>query len=109
MMGYQKTAALHAAVDLQVFTAIGAGASTVESIAEKCGSSQRGIRILCDYLVIEGLLAKESDKYLLTAGQRHLPGSKVAALHGWNAAVSPCPTLLASGSALNGDCAYGPH
>ncbi len=64
-MGYQKTAALHAAVELQVFTAIGAGASTVELIAGKCGASQRGIRILCDYLVTEGLLAKENHTYRL--------------------------------------------
>jgi ubiquinone/menaquinone biosynthesis C-methylase UbiE len=66
MMGYQKTAALHAAVDLQVFTAIGAGATTVDAIARQCKASQRGIRILCDYLVIEGLLEKANQAYRLT-------------------------------------------
>jgi len=66
MMGYQKTAALRAAVDLRVFTAVGGGATSVEMIAAKCNASQRGIRILCDYLVIEGLLAKENHNYRLT-------------------------------------------
>jgi len=66
MVGYQKTAALRAAVDLHVFTAIGEGASTVDTIAAKCQASQRGIRILCDYLTIEGLLSKESQTYRLS-------------------------------------------
>ncbi len=66
MMGYQKTAALRAAVDLRVFTAIGSGVTTAESIAGHCQASPRGIRILCDYLVIEGLLEKENHRYRLT-------------------------------------------
>jgi ubiquinone/menaquinone biosynthesis C-methylase UbiE len=64
--GYQKTAALRAAVDLHVFTAIGEGASTAEAIAAKCNASQRGIRILCDYLTIETLLDKQEGNYRLT-------------------------------------------
>jgi 2-polyprenyl-3-methyl-5-hydroxy-6-metoxy-1,4-benzoquinol methylase len=66
MMGYQKTAALRAAVDLHVFTAIGGGAASVDAIAAQCQASRRGIRILCDYLVIEGLLEKENYLYRLT-------------------------------------------
>jgi ubiquinone/menaquinone biosynthesis C-methylase UbiE len=66
MVGYQKTAALRAAVDLQVFTAIGEGASSSGAIAAQCQASQRGIRILCDYLTIEGLLSKEDGNYSLT-------------------------------------------
>jgi ubiquinone/menaquinone biosynthesis C-methylase UbiE len=66
IVGYQKTAALRAAVDLHVFTAIGAGVSTVDTIAAQCQTSQRGIRILCDYLTIEGLLTKENQTYRLS-------------------------------------------
>jgi ubiquinone/menaquinone biosynthesis C-methylase UbiE len=65
MNGFQKTAALRAAVDLRVFTAIGEGSSTVDAIAAQCQASQRGIRILCDYLTIEGLLSKENHVYNL--------------------------------------------
>jgi ubiquinone/menaquinone biosynthesis C-methylase UbiE len=67
MMGYQKTAALRAAVDLHVFTAISRGATNVAAIAECCHASRRGIRILCDFLVIEGLLEKENETYRCTA------------------------------------------
>ena len=34
------------------------------SIARHCGSSERGIRILCDFLVINGVLLKEDGRYL---------------------------------------------
>jgi hypothetical protein len=52
--GFQGTAAIKTAVDLDVFTTIGKGASTAGDIAKSCGAAERGIRILCDYLVILG-------------------------------------------------------
>jgi SAM-dependent methyltransferase len=63
---YQRTGALKAAVDLDVFTAIGDGADTVAAIAERCRATERGIRILCDYLTICGLVTKDGDRYRLT-------------------------------------------
>jgi SAM-dependent methyltransferase len=65
----QRTAALKAAIDLDVFRAVGEGPGDVASIAEHCAASQRGIRILCDYLVINGVLVKEDGHY------RHTPSS----------------------------------
>jgi len=62
---YERTAALRAAVDLDVFTAIGDGANRVPAIAERCHASERGVRILCDYLTICGLLTKQDDRYAL--------------------------------------------
>jgi len=67
MVGFQNTAALRAAIDLHLFTAVAEGAANVEAIAAKCQASQRGIRILCDYLTIEGMLAKENHRYRLTS------------------------------------------
>ena len=55
---HQRTAALKAAVDLDVFTAIQDGARTAKSIAGARGASERGIRILCDYLTTMGFLEK---------------------------------------------------
>ena len=63
---YQRTAAVKAAIELDVFTVIGEGNATASEIAARCGASERGARILCDYLVIAGLLAKESGRYRLT-------------------------------------------
>lgn len=66
MRAFQRTAALRAAVELKLFTAIAEGNHTTETIAQRCQASSRGIRILCDYLVIVGLLIKEGDTYALT-------------------------------------------
>ena len=66
MQAYQRTAALRAAIDLSLFTAIGDGASTVPAIAAACQASERGTRILCDYLTIVGFLTKTGDAYQLT-------------------------------------------
>lgn len=68
--GYQRTAALKAAIELGVFTEISKGNHTAEAIAKATGASvankARGMRILCDYLVIIGLLSKEKDQYALS-------------------------------------------
>ena len=63
---YQRTAALRAAIELDLFTAIGDGADTVPAIAAQCKASERGIRILCDYLTIIGFLTKIESRYQLT-------------------------------------------
>jgi ubiquinone/menaquinone biosynthesis C-methylase UbiE len=63
---YQRTAALKAAVELDVFTAIGEGARTARELAARCETAERGMRILCDYLVVIGFLTKEDGRYGLT-------------------------------------------
>jgi SAM-dependent methyltransferase len=68
---YQRSAALRAAIELDLFRAIGEGLGDAASLARQCGASARGIRILCDYLTILGLLAKEESLY------RHTPTSAV--------------------------------
>lgn len=63
---YQRTGAVKAAVDLNLFTVIGDASSTVAEIAKGCGCPERGIRILCDNLAIMGFLTKENDHFALT-------------------------------------------
>ncbi len=63
---YQRTAALRAAIDLGLFTAIGDGAHTVPEISKACQASARGTRILSDFLTIVGFLTKTGDSYELT-------------------------------------------
>lgn len=63
---YQRTAALKAAIELDVFTAIAEGNSTAQAVAARCRTSERGMRILLDYLVIIGFLAKAGEQYALT-------------------------------------------
>ena len=64
--GYQRTAAIKAAIELEIFTAIARGQQTAAEIAQARGTSERGTRILCDYLVIIGFLTKGDGRYELT-------------------------------------------
>jgi ubiquinone/menaquinone biosynthesis C-methylase UbiE len=63
---YQQSEALSTALDLGLFTAVAEGARTVSELASKCQSSERGIRILSDYLTILGFLTKSPDGYGLS-------------------------------------------
>jgi ubiquinone/menaquinone biosynthesis C-methylase UbiE len=64
---YQRTAAIKTAIELDLFTAIGEGKQTTQELAQRCAASERGIRILSDYMVILGFLIKENGRYALTA------------------------------------------
>jgi ubiquinone/menaquinone biosynthesis C-methylase UbiE len=64
--GFQRSAAIKAAIDLEIFTHIGAGAKTATAIAEAAGASERGVRILCDTLTVLGFLSKSGNEYSLT-------------------------------------------
>lgn len=63
---FQRTAMIKAAIELDVFTVIAEGQTTAKAIADKSNASERGIRILCDTLVINGFLTKQGDQYALT-------------------------------------------
>jgi len=66
MNAYQRTAALRGAIELDLFSAIDAGAVTAAELAGEIKGSERGTRILCDYMVIIGFLNKQGDRYSLT-------------------------------------------
>jgi len=63
---FYRTESLKAAIQLGVFTAIGEGVDTTEAIAQRCQASERGTRILCNFLVLIGFLKKEGNRYELT-------------------------------------------
>jgi hypothetical protein len=65
-MAHQRTAAIKAAIELDIFRAVGESPGDVVSIARHCSASERGIRILCDFLTIHGVLAKNDGHYRLT-------------------------------------------
>ena len=62
---YQQTEAIKAAVELEIFTAIGEGNTEAAAIATRCKAAERGVRILCDFLVIHGFLTKEGVQFSL--------------------------------------------
>lgn len=63
---HQQSAALRAAIDLDLFTAIGEGNDTVAAIASRIQATERGTRILSDFLTIHGFLEKQDGTYRLT-------------------------------------------
>jgi len=63
---HQRTEALKAAIELEVFTAIGEGNTTAAEIAKRCQTSEKGMRVLCDFLTIMQMLTKQGDRYALT-------------------------------------------
>jgi ubiquinone/menaquinone biosynthesis C-methylase UbiE len=73
LFAYQRSAALKAALDLDLFSAIDDGANTAATAAARCGASERGVRILCDYLTTIDLLEKSAQTY-------HLPPTSAAFL-----------------------------
>ncbi len=71
LTAHQRTAALRAAIEIDLFRAIGEGPGDVASLAKQCSASERGVRILCDFLTIIGLLKKDESRY------HHSPTSAV--------------------------------
>lgn len=63
LMAHQRSAALRTAIELNLFAALEEGGSTVAALSDRCQCSPRGMRILCDFLVVVGLLAKHGDRY----------------------------------------------
>ena len=63
---HQQSAALRAAIELGLFTAIAGGAATASEIATETNATKRGTRILCDYLTVIEFLTKDGARYGLT-------------------------------------------
>ena len=53
---HQQTEAIKTAIELELFTAIAEGNNTAEALATRCQAAPRGMRILCDFLTIQGFL-----------------------------------------------------
>src|SRR5215813_7818685 len=62
---HQQTEAIKAAIELEIFTAIAEGNTTVATIAKRCTAAERGVRTLCDFLTIHGFLTKADSQYAL--------------------------------------------
>jgi 2-polyprenyl-3-methyl-5-hydroxy-6-metoxy-1,4-benzoquinol methylase len=110
---YQKTAALKTAIELDIFTAVAEGATTHEALAKRCQTSERGMRILCDYLVINGFLTKNDGSYALLPDSaifldRRSPtyvgaAAKFLALPELMNLFYDLPTIVRSGTSVKGE------
>jgi len=66
VLAYQQTAAIKAALELDLFSEIAKGNATAESLAQTTGAAVRGTRILCDYLTVRDHLEQLGDQFRLT-------------------------------------------
>src|SRR5215468_2472113 len=90
---YQLTRALKGALDLDVFTAIAEGNKTAKALAESRQASDRGMRILCDYLVVTGFLTKSGGEYGLTPDSAMFLDRRLPSFVGGAAEFLLAPTL----------------
>lgn len=63
LTSYQLAMAVRGAIELDLFTHIVAGARTSAAIAAKCQGSEKGVRVLCDFLTVHGFLSKINGTY----------------------------------------------
>jgi ubiquinone/menaquinone biosynthesis C-methylase UbiE len=63
---FQRSAAIKAALELDIFTKIAEGNKNAQAIAAACGAAERGVRILCDTMTVMGFLRKENNEYSLS-------------------------------------------
>jgi ubiquinone/menaquinone biosynthesis C-methylase UbiE len=66
ILGFQRSAALKSALDLDLFTHVGRGTRTAKALAKAVGAQERGVRILSDYLTTLGFFTKSEEGYELT-------------------------------------------
>jgi SAM-dependent methyltransferase len=92
---YQRSAALKTAIELDLFSEIAGGNRTPDAIAKAVGAPTRGIRILCDHLVISGFLSKDGKEYSLTLDSATFLDRNSPAYFGSVAAFLLDPRLIA--------------
>ena len=63
LTAYQRSAALRAAIELDLFRHLGGGPVSAHDLPKRAGASERGVRILCDYLTVIGLVQKNGSTY----------------------------------------------
>lgn len=67
LQAYQRSVALRAAIHLDLFTAVAEGSHSLSAIATRIKASEKGTRVLCDYLTMIGFLVKDGAEYSLTS------------------------------------------
>jgi ubiquinone/menaquinone biosynthesis C-methylase UbiE len=64
---FQQSAILKGAIELDVFSKIAAGHNSAPVLAGQCRADEHGTEVLCDSLVVMGLLEKSAGLYRLSA------------------------------------------
>ncbi len=95
LTSYQLAQSVKGALDLELFTHIAAGSHTADEIAQQCGGTVKGVRVLCDYLTVHGLLTKTGQEYNLTADTAPLLDKRSSRYMGQVAGFFVHPVMVA--------------
>jgi SAM-dependent methyltransferase len=118
---YQRTGALRAAIELDLFTVIADGNTTAKTIATHTQASEKGTRVLCDFLTVIGFLTKQDDHYSLTPDSaaflnRHSPAylGTTTGFFGhmerqWNDAAGLAAAVRSGGTVISDQGIMGPE
>ena len=85
---------MRAAIELDIFTAIGEKQTTAEQIAQRAKAAERGIRILCDFLTVMGFLTKSESNYGLAPDAALFLDRRSPAYMGTVASFLDAPEML---------------
>jgi 2-polyprenyl-3-methyl-5-hydroxy-6-metoxy-1,4-benzoquinol methylase len=95
LTSYQLAMAVKGAIELDVFTHIASGATRVAAIAARCGGTEKGVRVLCDYLTVQGLLSKTEGAYAVAPDVGPLLDRRSPAYMGSVAGYFTHPAMIA--------------
>jgi SAM-dependent methyltransferase len=95
LTSYQLAQAMKGAIELEIFTHISGGANTAPVIAKLCGGTEKGVRVLCDYLTVHGFLTKSGQEYSVTPDVAPLLDRKSPSYMGTVASFFTHPVMVA--------------
>ena len=87
--------ALKGAIELDVFTHIASGLTTPTEIAHACEATEKGVRVLCDYLTVHGFLSKVNGAYAVAPDVAPLLDGRSPAYMGSVAGFFTHPVMVA--------------
>ena len=95
LTSYQLAMALKGAIELDLFTHVASGLTTAADIARACRASEKGVRVLCDYLTVHGFLLKTYGTYAVAPDIAPLLDRRSPAYMGSVAGFFTHPAMIA--------------
>lgn len=94
LTAYQTSAALAAAIRLELFTHVAAGADTLTALARATGASERGLRALANHLVVHEFLHRAGERYRCSAEAAAFLDRRAPGYMGSNTSFLNSPELM---------------
>lgn len=107
LTSYQLAMAVKGAIELDLFTHIAAGATSPAAIAPLCEGTEKGVRVLCDYLTVHGFLQKSGAAYAVAPDVAPLLDRRSPAYMGSVAGFFTHPVMVAKYNDVAGLVRHG--